>query len=72
MCSKEIGLFVQKFDNCSKLHNQYDWRELCNHSSEHENLHFENTQDIHMSSENYEEIKQLRPRFGFARHSVLN
>ena len=37
--------------------------------NKHENLHFNNEENIHMSFENYEE-KWLQPQFRFANHLV--
>ena len=44
--------YMLKYDNCSKPDSQHNWGEPICPLNKHENLHFDNEQDIHMSSGN--------------------
>ena len=49
---KRHWTLCSRYANQSRLNSWYDWGgDLYDHFTEHENLHFENIKDVHMSSE---------------------
>ena len=79
MCFLQVSDYVsQDMITIQSSINQIDWQKGGKHggggpiwpSTEHENhLHFDNEEDIHMSSKKHEE-SGYGPRFGFANHLV--
>jgi hypothetical protein len=43
-----------KYLNHSRFNNQHDWGDLYDHLMNTRNVHFDNEEDIHMSSKTYE------------------
>jgi hypothetical protein len=55
VCSREIGLRAKNMIAILDSIVDIALKGLNEHFIEHENLHFDNEEDIHMSSKNYEE-----------------